>query len=269
MKETRRNMQDAAATLKPVKTILVSQPAPENPKNPYADLMDKYKVKIDFRKFIQVEGVSAKEFRKQRIDISQYSSVIFTSRNAIDHFFRICEELRHKMPEPAKYFCISEAIAVYLQKYIQFRKRKVFSAPNGKEKELCDLLAKHISKETFLFPCAALHADSISGFLDEKKATYAEAVIYEAKAADLSDLKGKVHHDMIILFTPKGVESLYQNFPDFKQGDTRMCGMGTGTQKAMEEHGLRVDIKAPTPEAPSIFMAIEQYIKEANKRKKK
>ncbi|KRP06813.1 MAG: hypothetical protein ABR95_10305 [Sphingobacteriales bacterium BACL12 MAG-120813-bin55] len=129
-------MQESPTDIKPVKTILVSQPAPENPKNPYADLMAKYKVKIDFRKFIQVDGISAKDFRKQRIDIAQYSSVIFTSRNAIDHFFRICEELRHKMPESAKYFCISDAIAVYLQKYIQFRKRKVFSAPNGKERTM-------------------------------------------------------------------------------------------------------------------------------------
>jgi uroporphyrinogen-III synthase len=261
-------MPDSQGELKPVKTILVSQPEPENPKNPYSDLISKYKVKIDFRKFISVEGVSAKDFRKQRVEVLNYSAVIFNSRNAIDHFFRICEELRVKMPESTKYFCISEAIAVYLQKYIQFRKRKVFSSATGKEKGLLDLLGKHISKESFLFPCAANHVDGVCEFLEEKKANYAEAVIYEAKPADLSDLKGKVHHDMIILFTPRGVESLFMNFPDFKQGDTRIAGMGKTTQKTMEEHGLRVDLMAPTKTAPSIFMAIEQYLQQSNKRKK-
>ncbi|HAE14276.1 MAG: uroporphyrinogen-III synthase [Chitinophagales bacterium] len=262
-------MAQQSADLKPVKTILVSQPQPENPKNPYADIEAKFKVKIDFRKFISVEGVPAKEFRKQRIDINEHTAIILTSRNAIDHFFRICEELRIRMPESTKYFCQSEAIAVYLQKYIQFRKRKVFYGPNGKDKELTDLLAKHISKEKFLLPCATLHQDAISAFLEEKKANFSEAIMYEARFADLSDMKGSIMHDMIILFTPKGVESLFQNFPEFKQGDTRICGMGAGTQKSMEDHGLRVDIKAPTPESPSIFMAIENYLEQSNRRKKK
>ena len=262
-------MAKSQTELKPIKTILVSQPEPENPKNPYSDIVAKFKVKMDFRKFISVEEVSAKDFRKQRVNILDYTAVIFNSRNAIDHFFRICEELRVKMPESTKYFCITDAIAVYLQKYIQFRKRKVFSSATGKEKGLLDLLGKHESKEKFLFPCAANHIDGICDFLEEKKATYAEAIIYEAKNADLSDLKGKVHHDMIIFFTPKGVESLFENFPDFKQGDTRICGMGKATQKAIIDSGLRIDLSAPTKEAPSIFMAIEKYLEDSNKRRRK
>lgn len=262
-------MAQEPSEMKPVKRILVSQPQPENAKNPYAEIEAKFKVSIDFRRFIHVEGVPAKEFRKQRIDINEYSAIVLTSRNAIDHFFRVCEELRIRMPEATKYFCQSEAIAVYLQKYIQFRKRKVFYGLNGKESELIELLGKHVNKEKFLIPCASFHQDSIAAFFEEHHAVYKEALLFAVNPADLSDMKGKIMHDMIILFTSKGVESLFQNFPTFNQGDTRICGMGTGTQKTMEEHGLRIDIKAPTPELPSIFKAIENYLMQSNTPKKK
>jgi len=252
--------------LKPVKSILISQPQPpEIPKSPYQELADKYKIKIDFRQFIQVMGLSAKEFRKQRINILDYTAIIFTSRNAIDHFFRLCEELRIRMPEMTKYFCVTEAIAVYLQKYIQYRKRKVFYGM-GKESELLDLFKKHIS-EKFLFPCTNNHKDVYTEFLKNNNADFTDAVIYETIPADLTDMKGKINYDMIILFTPTGVQSLFQNFPDFKQGELRIGGMGNATTKAMEEHHIRIDVVAPTPEAPSMTMALDRYLAKSNKKK--
>ena len=252
--------------IKSVKSILVSQPKPpETPKSPYQELAEKYKIKIDFRQFIQVRGLSSKEFRKQRINILDYSAVIFTSRNAIDHFFRLCEELRIRMPEMTKYFCVSEAIAVYLQKYIQYRKRKVFYG-SGKESELLDLFKKHIG-EKFLFPCTPNHKDVFTEFLKNNNANFTEAIIYETVSADLSDMNGKINYDMIVLFTPTGVQSLFQNFPNFEQGELRIGCMGSSTLKAMKEHKLRIDVKAPTPETPSIIMALSNYIALANKKK--
>jgi len=258
--------QPLPTSVKPVKSILISQPKPpEVPKSPYQELAEKYKVKIEFRQFIQVMGLPAKEFRKQRIQILDYTAVIFTSRNAIDHFFRICEELRIRMPEMTKYFCVTEAIAVYLQKYIQYRKRKVFYG-SGKDTDLFDLFKKHLS-EKFLFPCTVNHRDIYTEYLKSINADFSEAFMYETVPADLSDLKGKLNCDMIILFTPTGVASLFQNFPEFEQGELRIGGMGVTTLKAMEEKKLRVDIKAPTPESPSIIMALEKYLALANKKK--
>ncbi len=252
--------------VKPIKSILISQPKPpEVPKSPYQELAEKYKIKIEFRHFIKVRGLSAKEFRKQRVNILDFSAVIFTSRNAIDHFFRICDELRIRMPEMTKYFCVTEAIAVYLQKYIQYRKRKVFYG-SGKESELFDLLKKHIA-EKFIFPCTVNHKDAYTEFLKTNKAEFAEAMMYETVAADLSDMNGIINADMIVLFTPTGVASLFQNFPNFEQGDVRIGCMGSSTLKAMEEHHLRVDVKAPTPESPSIIMAIDNYLAKVNKKK--
>ncbi len=251
---------------KPVKSILVSQPQPpEIPKSPYQELAEKYKIKIEFRQFIKVHGLSAKEFRKQRINILDYSAVIFTSRNAIDHFFRLIDELRIRMPEMTKYFCVTEAIAVYLQKYIQYRKRKVFYG-SGKESDLFDLFKKHIS-EKFIFPCTANHKDVYTEFLRNNNADFTEAIIYETIPADLSDMKGKINYDMIVLFTPTGVQSLFQNFPAFIQGDLRIGGMGATTLKAMEDSNLRIDVKAPTPESPSIILALDKYLALANKKK--
>ncbi len=260
-------MNDTLQTqIKPVKSILISQPTPPDvPKSPYQELAEKFKVKITFRQFIQIRGLSAKEFRKQRINILDFSAVIFTSRNAIDHFFRLCEELRIRMPEMTKYFCVTEAIAVYLQKYIQYRKRKVFYGM-GRETELFDLFKKHIT-EKFIFPCTPNHKDVYTEFLNNNKADFTDAVIYETVPADLSDMKGTINYDMIVLFTPTGVMSLFQNFPDFVQGELRIGGMGTSTLKAMEEKNLRVDVIAPTPESPSMTMALEKYLSKVNKKK--
>ena len=252
--------------LKPVKSILVSQPKPaEVPKSPYQELAEKYKVKIEFRQFIQVRGLPSKEFRKQRINILDYTAVIFTSRNAIDHFFRICEELRIRMPEMTKYFCVSEAIAVYLQKYIQYRKRKVFFG-TGKDTDMFELFKKHLG-EKFIFPCTVHHKDIYTEYLKSINADFTEAFMYETVPADLTDMKGKLDYDMIILFTPTGVTSLFQNFPGFDQGEMRIGGMGAATHKAMEEQNLRIDVKAPSPESPSIIMALEKYLAQANKKK--
>ncbi|MFN0275144.1 MAG: uroporphyrinogen-III synthase [Chitinophagales bacterium] len=254
-------------TIKQVKSILVSQPVPENPKNPYAELAEKYKVKIDFRQFIKIEGIPAKDFRKQRINILEFTSVLFTNRIAIDHFFRLCDELRIKMPEMTKYFCVSEAVAVYLQKYIQYRKRKVFYAETGKDIELFDILSKHLPTEKILFPCTPNHKDVYTEFLKTKQANFSETIMYESVTSDLTDMKGKIGYDMIVLFTPLGVKSLFKNFPNFVQGELRIGCMGLNTLKAMEEHKLRVDLKAPTAETPSIILAIDQYLSKANRRR--
>lgn len=234
-------------------------------KSPYQDIADKYKVKVDFRQFIEVHGIPSREFRKQRINLGDYSAVIFTSRNAIDHYFRLCEELRVRMSEMTKYFCLTEAIAVYLQKYIQYRKRKVFYGA-GKESDLFELFSKQ-PHEKYLLPCTPVRKDVISEFMQAKKYDYTEAVIYEAVPADLSDMHGKIPYDMLILFTPAGVQSLFQNFPGFSQDSLVIGVMGTATCKAMEEAGLRVDLKAPTAEFPSIIMALENYLATANRKK--
>jgi uroporphyrinogen-III synthase len=250
----------------PVKSILVSQPKPPDyPKSPYQELTNKFKVKVDFRQFIEVVGIPAREFRKQRINILDYSAVILTSRNAIDQFFRMCDEMRINMPEMTKYFCVTEAIAVYLQKYILYRKRKVFYG-SGKDSDLFDMLNKHI-QEKFLLPCALNHKDVYTEYLKNKKANFTEAIMYETVPANLKDMSGKINYDMIVLFTPAAVQSLFQNFPNFEQGELRIAAMGGATIKAMEQHGIRIDVKAPTPEAPSIIKALEYYLQQANKRR--
>lgn len=246
-----------------VKSILISQPEPENGKSPYYDLAKKYNLTVKFRQFIHVEGVSTKEVRKQRIVPTDYSAVIFTSRNSIDHFFRICDELRVKMSQETKYFCISEAIALYLQKYIQYRKRKVIFG-DGKLKSLEKQLLKHKKTEKILLPCSETRKEDLPQFLKKNGFDYTEAVFYRTVASDLSDLE-HVNFDIIVFFSPSGVESLFKNFPNFKQNDTRIAAFGPATTKAIEDAGLHLDIKAPVPKAPSMAMAIEQYLKKVNK----
>jgi uroporphyrinogen-III synthase len=227
-------------------------------------LARKHNIKIDFRQFIHVECISAKEFRKTRINPLDYTAVIFTSRNAISHFFRVCGEMRIKMPDTTKYFCASEAIALYLQKFILYRKRKVFfskiSSPNG----LQTILKKHKKKEKFLLPCSANRKSALAKHLKENDFKYAEADIYETVASDLSDLEN-IYYDMIVFFSPLGLKSLFINFPDFKQKDTRIAAFGPTTSKAVIEHGLNLDVKAPAPESPSMTMAIHRYIKSLKK----
>ncbi len=248
-----------------VRTILVSQPKPENEKSPYLELARKANLKIDFRHFIKVEGMTTKEFRQQRINLTEHNAVILTSRNAIDHFFRICGEMRYNVPETTKYFCLNEATAYYLQKYIQYRKRKIFFG-NGSIADLAEALRKN-KEEHFLLPVADVHREEkIIDILDLLKLNYKKAIIYRTMSADLSDFKGKLDYDVVVFFTPAGIRSLFLNFPDFKQGDLRIAAFGAATAKAVREHGLRLDIAAPNPQTPSMTMALENYICDVNKR---
>jgi uroporphyrinogen-III synthase len=247
-----------------VKTILVSQPDPGTAKSPYTDLAESASVKIDFRPFIQVEGVSAKEFRQARIHILDYSAVIFNSRTSIDHFFRLAQELRVTIPDTMKYFCISEATAFYLQKYIVYRKRKIFYA-SGTLPDLLDIVKKH-KGERYLLPLSDIHSQEIPKLLDKLGIKYTSAVFYRTVSSDLSDLKD-VNYDIIVFFSPSGIKSLFQNFPGFKQNNTKIATFGANTAQAIRDAGLSVDIEAPTPEAPSMTMALEQYINNINKTK--
>uniref|UniRef100_UPI003216EF2B uroporphyrinogen-III synthase n=1 Tax=uncultured Draconibacterium sp. TaxID=1573823 RepID=UPI003216EF2B len=241
-----------------VKSILVSQPEPSTAKSPYFELAEKNSLKIDFRPFIQVEGVPAKEFRQTRIQILDHSAVIFTSRTAIDHFFRIAQDLRITVPDSMKYFCISEATAFYLQKYIVYRKRKIFYA-NGRFADLVSVMKKH-KDEKFLVPLSDIHKQEIPMLLDKEGYTYTKAILYRTVSADLSDL-ADIKYDVLVFFSPSGIKSLYQNFPDFEQNSTRIACFGPATAKAVIDAGLRLDIQAPTAQAPSMTMALEQYIK--------
>ena len=247
-----------------VKTILVSQPEPKIENSPYFDLSEKQKVKIDFRPFIHVEGVSTKEIRQQKVDLTKYTAIILTSRNAVDHFFRVAEEMRFKVPDTMKYFCQSEAVAFYLQKYVVYRKRKIYV---GKRTfaELSPLIKKY-KDEKFLLPTTDKLKPEVPTILDGLGVDWKEAIFYRTVISDLSDL-ANVYYDILVFFSPSGIESLFHNFPDFKQNNTRIAVFGNTTIKAVEAKGLRVDISAPTPETPSMTMALEKYIKEANKGK--
>lgn len=244
-----------------VKSILVSQEAPADPNSPYLKLAEKYGLKIDFRPFIQVEPVDIKEFRKQKIDILEHSAIIFTSRNAVDHFFQICAELKIEMPADMKYFCISEQTSNYLQKYIVIRKRKIFSGSRDTS-ELIEIIKKH-KNEKFLFPCSDIRKSDIPDFLKENGYNYSEAVIYHTVAANLSDLTN-VYYDILAFFSPSGINSLLLNFPDFKQNNTRIAAFGSTTAQAVRDAGLILDIEAPQPNTPSMTGALELYIVKAN-----
>ena len=246
-----------------VKTILVSQPEPKVENSPYFDLIERQKVKIDFRPFIHVEGVSGKQVRSQKVDLANYTAIILTSRNAVDHFFRIADELRFKVPDTMKYFCQSEAVAYYLQKYVVYRKRKIYV---GKRTftELSPLIKKY-KTEKFLLPASDKLKSEVPRVLNDLNVQWTECVFYKTVVSDLSDLKN-VFYDILVFFSPSGIESLFENFPDFKQNDTRIAVFGNTTVKASLEKGLRVDIQAPTPENPSMTMALEKYIKAQNKK---
>ncbi len=248
--------------LRKVKSILVTLPKPETEKSPYFDLAKKYNLKIDFRSFIHVEGVPAREFRKAKVNLGDFSAVIFTSRNAVDHFFRICEEMRYDVPADLKYFCISESTALYLQKYIQYRKRKIFF---GKQTaaDLAEVLKKHAG-EKFLYPCSDVATEDTMNFLQKNGYNFTPAVLFRTVVSDLSDL-AEVFYDVIAFFSPSSIQSLFVNFPEFKQNNTRLAAFGANTNKAILDANLIVDIAAPTPEAPSMIMAIENYIKKSNK----
>ena len=247
-----------------VKTILVSQPEPKIENSPYFDLQEKQKVKIDFRPFIHVEGVSAKDIRQQKVDLANYTALILTSRNSVDHFFRVADEMRFKVPDSMKYFCQSEAVAFYLQKYVVYRKRKIYVGKRTFE-ELSPLIKKY-SDETFLLPTTDKLKPEVPETLNALNVKWKEAVFYKTVISDLSDL-ANVYYDILVFFSPSGIDSLFHNFPEFKQNETRLAVFGNTTIKAVEERGLRVDIAAPTPETPSMTMALEKYIKKVNKGK--
>lgn len=246
-----------------VKTILVSQPEPKAEHSPYFDLQEKQKVKVDFRPFIHVEGVPAKEIRQQKIDLNNYTAIILTSRNAVDHFFRIAEEMRYKVPDTLKYFCQSEAVAFYLQKYVVYRKRKIYV---GKRTfpELVKLIKKH-KEEKFLLPSSDKLKPLIPNELDALGVNWKRAILYKTVVSDLSDLEN-VFYDILVFFSPSGIDSLFKNFPEFKQNNTRIAVFGNSTVKAATAAGLKCNITAPSPETPSMTMALEKYIKEANKK---
>lgn len=247
-----------------VKTILVSQPEPKIENSPYFDLIERQKVKIDFRPFIHVEGVSSKDVRTQKVDLTQFTAIILTSRNSVDHFFRIAEDLRFKVPDTMKYFCQSEAVAYYLQKYVVYRKRKIYV---GKRTfaELSPLIKKY-KNETFLLPSSDKLKPTVPMILNDLGVNWKQATFYKTVVSDLSDLRD-VYYDILVFFSPSGIQSLFENFPDFEQNNTRIAVFGNTTVKAATEKGLRVDIQAPTPETPSMTMALEKYIKEVNGKK--
>tara|TARA_B100001564_G_scaffold359995_1_gene384529 strand:+ start:106632 stop:107378 length:747 start_codon:yes stop_codon:yes gene_type:complete len=246
-----------------VKTILVSQPEPKVENSPYFDLQSNQKVKIDFRPFIHVENVSTKEIRLQKVEFTKYSAIILTSRNAVDHFFRVAESMRFKVPDTMKYFCQSEAVAYYLQKYVVYRKRKIYV---GKRTftDLLNVISKY-KNENFLLPSSDKLKSSVPKALDELGVNCKQAVFYKTVISDLSDL-ADVYYDILVFFSPSGIDSLFHNFPDFKQKSTRIAVFGNSTIKAVESKGLRVDISAPSKENPSMTMALEKYIKKMNKK---
>ena len=248
--------------LNKVSSILVTQSKPADENSPYHVMAKKYNIKIDFKPFIEIEQVPFKEFRKQKIDIGEYTAVILTSRNAVDHFFKLCKEGKIELLPTVKYFCVSEQTANYLQKYIVLRKRKIFVGLKTAV-DLFEILKKH-KTEKFLFPCSDLRNDDIPDFLRTNEFIYKEAIIYNTVPSDLSELK-KVNYDVLVFFSPSGVNSLMHNFPDYKQKNTRIAAFGPTTAKAVSDAGLILDIEAPMPNAPSMAGALELYIKSANK----
>lgn len=248
-----------------IKNVLISQPKPVEPdKNPYLDLGSRFNLNVNFRQFIKVEGLTSQEFRLQRIEILAYGAVILTSKLSVDHYFRMCNEMRVTVPDSMKFFCINEQTAYYLQKYIQYRKRKIFFG-HGTMLDLVDVIRKN-KDEKFLLPVSDVHKEQIVDFLDELKITYTKSVFYKTVSANLSDMKNLNEFDLLVFFTPAGIKSLKQNFPNFKQGGTRIAAFGHTAAQKVKELGYRLDIFAPNPLNPSMSGAINTYLKESNKR---
>ncbi len=246
-----------------VTKILVSQPKPASDKSPYFDIARKYGVNIDFKQFIKIEGVSPKEFRQQKVAILDHTAIVFTSRHAIDHFFNLCVDLRVSVPDTMKYFCVSETIALYIQKYVQYRKRKIFFGDNGKMDGLLPIMVKH-KNEKYFVPLSDVHNDDICAMLNAHNLQHSEAVMYRTVSHifEPGELDG---YDMMIFFSPSGIVSLRENRPNFEQGDMKIACFGPTTAAAIKEAGLRLDLEAPTAEAPSMTMALEQYLAKTNK----
>jgi uroporphyrinogen-III synthase len=278
VKRTRKSSKKPMITLPPppkievsnypknkVKSLLISQPKPvDTEKNPYYELARRHNLSLTFRQFIRVEGLSSQDFRAQRIDILEHGAVILTSKLSVDHYFKMCNEMRVTVPESMKYFCINEQTAYYLQKYIQYRKRKIFFG-HGTMLDLVDVIRKN-KDEKFLLPVSDVHKEQIVEFLDELQINYTKGVFYKTVSADLSDIKSLGEFDVLVFFTPAGIRSLKANFPNFKQGGTRIAAFGHTAALTVKEMGYRLDIFAPNPQNPSMTGALETYIKEANKR---
>ncbi|WP_276132296.1 uroporphyrinogen-III synthase [Polluticoccus soli] len=247
-----------------VNKILITQPRPDSEKSPYFELAKKFNLDLEFHPFIRVEGLSGKEFRKQRIDIGEYTAIVFNSRNAIDHFFRICEELKVKISQEMKYFCITEAVALYLQKFILYRKRKVFFSADGSTDGLLEVINKHKNNEKFIVPTADNGKNDIANFLATNKSAYVEATLYRTVANDIAPIMVS-GYDMILFFSPFSVQTLVDHDPKFKQNGTLIGAFGPTTSKAIEDAGFRLDVKAPAPNAPSMVAALEQYLAVAKK----
>jgi uroporphyrinogen-III synthase len=250
-----------AEMVKPLKKILITQPRPESEKSPYFELQRKYNLELEFQPFIRLEPIPAKEFRKQKIDLLNYTGVIFTSRNAIDHFFRTCDEMKVNISQDTKYFCVTEAVALYLQKFILYRKRKVFYGADGTNKSMFDVINKHKGNEKFLYVCSENQQDNdICSWLKANKCEFALAFMYRTQSNDVKDLLSKNSFDVICFFTPSGVKSLFDNLPKYKQNGTIFGAFGSNTSKAVEDAGLKLEIKAPQPQAQSMAAALEQYL---------
>lgn len=250
-----------------IKSILIAQPKPEGDKSPYFDLEKNYGVQLKFHPFILVDGISSREFRKQKIEISEYTAIIFTSRFAVDHFFRICEEMRVKVNQDMKYYCLSEAVALYLHKFILYRKRKVFFGEDGSLASLLGCIAKQKTKEKFIVPSSDINKKDIVNFLEAQGNQYVEATLYRTICNDAKDVL-KENHDMIVFFSPGGIKSLFENAPDYTQNGTLFGAFGPTTCKAIEDSGLTLHVKAPAVNAPSMVAAIEQYLISLKKKKK-
>lgn len=243
-----------------IKKILVSQPKPSSEKSPYFDIARKYKVELVFRPFFKVEGITAKEFRQQKISLLNYTAVVFTSRHAIDNYFTLAKEMRIAIPEEMKYFCVTETIALYIQKYTQYRKRKIFFGTTGKVDDLIPAMMKH-KNEKYLVPLSSVHNDNVKNLLDAKKLMHAECVMFRTVSDDLTEEEIKnFDYDMLIFFSPTGVKALKQNFPGFEQGDIKIAAFGPATAKTIAEEGLTLDLQAPTKDYPSMSSALEAYL---------
>jgi len=246
-----------------VNSVLITQPRPDTDKSPYFELAKKYDLKLEFHPFIRVEGLSGKEFRKQRVDIMEYTAIIFNSRNAVDHFFRICEELKLKVSQDMKYFCITEAVALYLQKFILYRKRKVFFSADGSTDGLLEVIGKH-KTEKFILPTTDNAKNDIAQYLIKNKIDFAEVMLYRTVSNDIDPVM-KNSYDLIVFFSPFSVQTLFEHSPKFKQNGTLIGAFGPTTSKAVEDAGLRLDVKAPAPNAPSMVSALERYLIEIKK----
>ena len=262
----KKTAEQEVTPVKQVQNILITQARPDNEKSPYFEMARKFKVNLDFHPFIRVEGIPAKEFRKQKIEIPSYSAVIFTSRNAIDHFFRTCDEMKITVSQHTKYFCITEAVALYLQKFILYRKRKVFYGADGTNKSLFDVINKHKEQESFLYPCSESFDSEITNWLKANDCEYATPVLYQIISNNIKEIVNKNNYDIICFFTPGGVKTFVENFPKFKQNGTRIGSFGENTFKAASAAGLTLDITAPQPKAPSMVSALEIYLSALKKK---